>query len=116
VENVILDRLSELAAQKSVPNGDAQLLALYRALGRSASSRSLAFLGETLLKKDFKTLFERGGDTHRVGAALALNLLPKGLGAEELLAKASRSAFRNIRHAFREAKRILSEGAGDAQP
>jgi hypothetical protein len=107
VENMLLERLSELCKQKKVPEGEERLLDLYQALGRSASGRSLGFLSETLLRKDLKTLFERGGDAHRVGAAVALNLMPKNIGAEEPLAKAARSAFRNIRFASQEAKRIL---------
>jgi hypothetical protein len=108
VENVLMDYLMNLNRQKKVPEGDERLLDLYRALGLSASSRSLDFLEEILLRKDFKTLFERGGDTHRVGAALALFLMPKNSGSEEILQKASKSAFRNIRFAHKEANKHLN--------
>jgi hypothetical protein len=110
VENVLLQHLSSLARLKKAPDGgDDALLPLYRALGHSASGRSLTFLGETLLRKDFKTLFEKGGDAHRLGAAVALQLMPQNSGAADILQKASRSAFRNIRYAFKESARLLRQ-------
>jgi hypothetical protein len=108
VENAILEHLSGLSRQKSTPDEEETLLELYRTLGLSASSRSLGYLEEILLKKDFKTLFERGGDIHRVGAALALHLMPEASGSAQILSKASRSAFRNIRFAYKEAAKILN--------
>ncbi|MDR2199810.1 MAG: hypothetical protein LBR53_10225 [Deltaproteobacteria bacterium] len=111
VENVLLELLTGLAREKKVPEGEQSLLELYRGLGLSAGGRSLGFLKETLLRRDFKSLFERGGDPHRTGAALALSLMPRDTGAADILARASKSAFRNIRHACREASALIKVGA-----
>ncbi|MDR2422558.1 MAG: hypothetical protein LBE01_04195 [Deltaproteobacteria bacterium] len=80
----------------------------YQTLGRCASSASLPFLSEVLLKSGLKNLVTRSLDPHRLGAALALFQMTKNADAEEILKKASRSAFRTVRAAFQEAKKRLA--------
>ncbi|MDR0355290.1 MAG: hypothetical protein LBJ64_06095 [Deltaproteobacteria bacterium] len=87
---------------------DRQLLDCYRLYGLCASPSALPFLEEVLLKKDFKTFLSRQVDQHKLGAALALLLMPQEQGASDILAKASRSSFRNVRQAYLEAKQIAS--------
>jgi hypothetical protein len=86
---------------------DRQLLDCYRVYGLCASSTALPFLEEVLMKKDFKTFLSRQVDQHKLGAALALFMMPPDLGATEILVKASRSSFRNVRQAYLEAKQIV---------
>jgi hypothetical protein len=88
---------------------DFKILECYQTLGICASSASLPFLSEVLLKKSWKTFISRSLEAHRLGAALALTLMPKNSGAEEILQKASRSTFRNVRAAFKEAQKRLAE-------
>jgi hypothetical protein len=87
---------------------DRKLLECYRIYGKCASASALPFLEEVLMKKDFKTFLSRSVDSHKLGAALALFLMPQDYGASEILHKASRSSFRNVRQAYLEAKQIIT--------
>jgi hypothetical protein len=86
---------------------DRQLLDCYQIYGKCASPTAIPFLEEVLMKKDFKTFLSRSVDQHKLGAALALFFMPPTSGAEEVLNKASRSSFRNVRQAYSEAKKIF---------
>jgi hypothetical protein len=86
---------------------DRYILDCYRVYGSCASNTALPFLEEVLMKKDFKTFLSRAVDQHKLGAALALMLMPQGSGASEILNKASRSSFRNVRQAYLEAQKIF---------
>jgi hypothetical protein len=61
-----------------------------------------------LLKKDFKTFLSRAVDQHKLGAALALFLMPQIKGASDILNRASKSSFRNVRQAYLEAKQLAN--------
>ncbi|MDR2141606.1 MAG: hypothetical protein LBR11_07450 [Deltaproteobacteria bacterium] len=108
VEKYLLRFLSD---NYSEHKGQAEpwILECYRTLGMCASTASLPFLSEVLLKKSWRTLVNRDLDTnHRLGAALALSLMPNDSEAQATLNKASRSAFRNVRAACQEAQRRLA--------
>jgi hypothetical protein len=82
------------------------LLDNYRLYGNTASPRAVDFLEEVLLRKDFKTFISRTVDPHKTGAALALFMMPSVEAARNVLEKAGKSSFRNVRQAFLEAERI----------
>jgi uncharacterized membrane protein YgcG len=90
---------------------DRNLLDCYQLYGKCATSSALPFLEEVLLKKDFKTFLSRATEPHKVGAALALLLMPRESGAGDILNKASKSSFRNVRQSYLEAQRILSSNS-----
>lgn len=78
------------------------IFACYKILGRSASSRSLAFLEKVLFDKPWASLFGIESDDEREAAAAAL----AEMGTEEansLLAKASRHPFPAVRRAYKKA-------------
>ncbi|MDR2421875.1 MAG: hypothetical protein LBE01_00675 [Deltaproteobacteria bacterium] len=85
------------------------LLNCYRCLGRCAiSTQAAEFAGQVLLKKGFRAFWGFGDDiSHRVGAAMALQLMPPGLGQDGLLAQAAGSFFRDLRKAYQEASSEL---------
>ncbi|MDR0620536.1 MAG: hypothetical protein LBJ61_01455 [Deltaproteobacteria bacterium] len=87
---------------------DRLLLECYQLYGKCASATALPFLEEVLMKKDFKTFLSRSVDQHKMGAALALFLMPPTSGAGDILNRASRSSFRNVRQALAEARKIVS--------
>lgn len=78
------------------------ILACYRALGRCASTHSLPFLQKSLLRKNWYTFLGFGASLQRQGAALALLMMNKE-AARTTLKIASRSLFRGIRLAYRQA-------------
>ena len=79
------------------------ILACYRALGQCGSPRSLPFLQESLLKRDWNSFLGIGGSLHRQGAALALLAMRNEEAARSALRKASRSIFSGVRLAYRRA-------------
>lgn len=85
---------------------DLHLLDNYRLYGHTASPRAVPFLEEVLLRKDFKTFISRSVDSHKLGAALALFMMPHVEAARDVLSRAGRSSFRNVRQAYIEAERI----------
>ena len=82
------------------------LLDNYRLYGNVASPRAVAFLEEVLLRKDFKTFLSRTVNPHKLGAALALFMMPHVEAARDALERAGRSSFRNVKQAYLEAERI----------
>jgi hypothetical protein len=65
----------------------------------------MEFSSEVLLKKDFRAFFGISHEkSHRQGAALALFLMPNEWGQNNILNKASHSAFRDLRRAYQDAK------------
>jgi hypothetical protein len=84
---------------------DPKLLSCYRIYGLCASDQAVPFLEEVLLRKDFKSFISRTVDTHRLGAALALLLMPQYPSARKVLDKAGRSSFRNVRLVLAEAQK-----------
>jgi hypothetical protein len=86
---------------------DRLILECYQIYGKCASATALPFLEEVLMKKDFKTFLSRSVDRHKLGAAMALYLMPPASGAGDILNKASRSSFRNVRQALSEAKNFM---------
>ncbi|MDR1395179.1 MAG: hypothetical protein LBK52_03275, partial [Deltaproteobacteria bacterium] len=101
VENYLLNYL-QASHKESRDSQNPGILECYRTLGLCASAESLPFLSQVLLKKSWKTFMSRSPDLHRVGAALALSLMPRTGQAEEILQKAARSAFKNVRLAYEE--------------
>jgi hypothetical protein len=83
-----------------------RLLDNYRLYGCTASPRAITFLEGILLKRDFKSLISRAVDPHKLGAALALFMMPNVDSAKDVLSKAGRSSFRNVRQAYFEAERL----------
>ena len=80
-----------------------------RILGKCGSSRSVPFLGETLLKWGFLSGYKRS--ILRKGAAIALVMLdiPQ---ADEVLGRASRSLFPGVRRVINETRQELNKEAG----
>jgi predicted phosphatase len=78
------------------------LLACYGTLGRCASIHSLPFLQKSLLRKDWKTLLGISSSLHLRGAALALMMMNEE-EARAILKTASRSLYRGMRLAYRQA-------------
>ncbi|MDR3038849.1 MAG: hypothetical protein LBV21_06140, partial [Candidatus Adiutrix sp.] len=108
-EKMLLDQLED-CYRRGLSRPRPLLLNLYRALGRCASPSALDFLGAVLLKKDLKSIFRGGEDDHRVGAALALLLMPGEWGGAAILDRAEASAFRGLRQARRAAEAELARG------
>jgi hypothetical protein len=102
VEKAILTFLSQ-TLELGVTRSHELLLMSYRTLGLACATRRAAdFASDVLLRKDVKALFGISGDlerVHRAGAALALHFIPASFGAEDALARASRSVFRSLRAA-----------------
>jgi HEAT repeat protein len=86
------------------------LLACYRALGQCGSARSIPFLQDTLLGRDWKLFMGMGNSVHRLGAALALLSMPREKAAKALLEAANRSSFPGIRAAYRQAVEERKQG------
>jgi len=84
--------------------------ACYRALGRCGSARSLPFLQNTLLRRDWKAFLGVGNSVHRLGAAVALMAMPKEEAAKAMLESAARSYFSGIRAAYRQAIKERKQG------
>ncbi|MDR2460447.1 MAG: hypothetical protein LBE38_06670 [Deltaproteobacteria bacterium] len=85
------------------------ILGYYHSFGLTASYVSVSFLTEILMKKDLSSLFGSSKQYHRVGAALALLLMPASTGSDAIISNASRSVFRSVRWAYNEAKKILAQ-------
>jgi hypothetical protein len=60
------------------------------------------------MKKDISSLFGSDKDYHRVGAAMALLLMPTTTGSDTVIHNANKSVFRSMRWACGEAKKILN--------
>lgn len=90
------------------------LLACYRALGQCGSARSIPFLQDSLLGRDWKLFLGIGNSVHRLGAALALLAMPREKAAKVVLENAARSSFSGIRAAYQQAieERKQQRGAG----
>ncbi|MDR2726166.1 MAG: hypothetical protein LBC90_08975 [Candidatus Adiutrix sp.] len=107
-EKPLLDHLGEIYRQSTALPRTA-LFNYYRALGRCASAQALGFLKEALLRKDLKSIFGLSEDAHRVGAALALMMMPEDLSGP-VLRKAESSSIRSVRQAWLMAKVELNRG------
>jgi hypothetical protein len=79
------------------------ILACYRALGQCGSARSIPFLEDALLRRNWKVFLGIGDSVHRLGAALALMSMPREKAAKALLETAARSSFSGIRAGYRQA-------------
>ncbi|MDR1921967.1 MAG: HEAT repeat domain-containing protein [Candidatus Adiutrix sp.] len=112
-ENILLDYLNSVYTQKK-SSGEDRTLTCYRALGQCASPGAIPFLQGILMKKGWKSFFGDEWHCHRLGAAMALMLMPRESGAREVLERASRSSFRAIRQACQEAAEALT-GAADVR-
>jgi hypothetical protein len=106
VEKTIITFLAQ-TFELAVNRSPEQLLQCYRTLGLAAASqRAVDFASDILMKKDFRALFGISGEierNHRAGAALALHFMPPQTGAQDILAHASKSLFRSLRHACAKA-------------
>ncbi|MEJ2643128.1 MAG: HEAT repeat domain-containing protein, partial [Desulfosarcinaceae bacterium] len=78
------------------------LLACYTTLGKCGGQASMPFLEAALLHRSAGGLLRLGGNSHRLGAAMALRRCP-GERAEQILKKAAKSLFPAIRNASRKA-------------
>ncbi|MDR1920960.1 MAG: HEAT repeat domain-containing protein [Candidatus Adiutrix sp.] len=101
-ENYLMQYLNNAYEQNIVMERE-HILNCYRAFGGCASNWSIPFLQEILLKKDWKSLLGLEGHWHRLGAALALMLMPKEWGTGDILQMAAKSRYRNIRQAMEQA-------------
>jgi hypothetical protein len=79
------------------------ILACYRALGQCGSARSIPFLRDLLLRRDWKIFLGIGDSVHQLGAALALLSMPHEKVAKAVLESAARSSFPGIRAAYHQA-------------
>jgi hypothetical protein len=109
VENHLLTLLRE-SYTRDRHGDDPRMLDNYRLLGHTASPRTVPFLEEVLLRKDFKTFISRSVDSHKLGAALALFMMPHVEAARHVLERAGKSSFRNVRQAYLEAERLIRGG------
>jgi len=96
VEKIVFDYLNDTYYEKK-NQAKEHVLNCYWAFGNCASAQSVPFLQEILLKKDWKSLLGFDGHWHRLGAAMALMLMPGEWGGEEILKEAGNSRFKNIR-------------------
>jgi hypothetical protein len=107
VEKVLIKFLQN-TLDLSINRSPELIILCYRTLGLVTSSRiPVDFTANMLLKKDLRSFLGFTNETmqtHRVGAALALHLMPPGFGTEEILSKAAHSFFRSLRQAYNEAK------------
>jgi hypothetical protein len=89
---------------------DNRLLDLYRLLGHCGSAQSVPFLHDTLMKVGFKGMWKKNVlEIHKVGAALALNLMTHSPDIRDLLQKAQKSSFKSVRLACQEAERLVND-------
>lgn len=111
-EKVLTDYLSDTYFARKNQDKE-QVLNCYRAFGRCASARSIPFLQEILMQKDWKSLLGLDNNWHRLGAALALTLMPPEWGAGDILKEAGQSRHRNIRQACQQALEDSGRRAGE---
>lgn len=90
------------------------LLDCYQALGGCASKASVGYLRRILMKKSWRALLGLERTPHRVGAAMALALMPEEWGAEEVLRGAENSRFVSIRRACVQARQEMAGRLGEA--
>lgn len=108
VEKILFDYLNDTYYEKK-NQAKEHVLNCYWAFGNCASAQSLPFLQDILLKKDWKSLLGLDGHWHRLGAAMALMLMPGEWGGGEILQTARNSRFKNIRQACQTAEEELRE-------
>ncbi len=108
-ERTILDHLGEIQARGS-DYSRGHVFNCYRAFGLSTSAHTIGYLEDILLRKNWMSFLGLEENWHRVGAALALMLMPQEWGVKAILKEASQSRFRNIRLAYEEAARELPLG------
>ncbi|MDL2260052.1 hypothetical protein LJB99_04190 [Deltaproteobacteria bacterium OttesenSCG-928-K17] len=108
-ERILLDYINDHQEQ-SRNRSKGHILNCYRAFGLCSSAQSITFLNDTLMKKDWKTFLGFDSQWHRVGAALALMLMPAEWETGPILAKAAQSRLRNIRQAYEQAGDLLRSG------
>jgi hypothetical protein len=112
-EKALLDLLQENYTQKAgQPDGkmEERLINCYMALGRCGSQAALPFFSEVLLKKSWKSLvgLELEDNCHRRGAAMALKLMSAQPEAADILQKALKSPFRQVRQSCEQAEAELA--------
>jgi tetratricopeptide (TPR) repeat protein len=113
-EELLLNYLKNSQKQNKTLDRD-HILDCYRALARGTSPRVIHFLHETLLKKGWRSLLGIGNQIHRLGAALALMLMPQNEEAKIVLEKALRNSHLSITSAYWQAKEELNKtGKGRA--
>ena len=88
-------------------NNREHIIDCYRTFGRCATVASIPFLRNILLKRDWKAFVAIVANPHRQGAALALMLMHKEWGTEEILKRANRSIFNGIRLAHSMAEKEI---------
>jgi hypothetical protein len=94
------DLLHEYLKQKRFSRGDTKhILECYKTLGTCGSSRSVEFLKNILFKNRILPSF--WGSIHKKGSVIALSEI-KAIEAKNILKKASRSFYPNIRIAYRK--------------
>ena len=105
-EKILYDYLSQWYEEKT-PLDKEHMLNCYWAFGKCASPWSITFLQDILMKKGLKSFLGFDDQYHRLGAAMALMLMPEEWGTREILATAESSRFRNIRMAKQRADEEL---------
>jgi len=105
-EKLLFDYLEDAYLEGREQNRE-RLLDCYRALGQCASPDVIPFLEEILMKRAWRSFFGLEASPHRLGAAMALILLPGEWGAGAVLKKAAQSPFRALRQVVQTAEEEL---------
>lgn len=108
VEKILYDYLNDTYFEKKNQTKE-HVLNCYWALGNCGSAQSIPFLQDILLKKDWKSLLGFDGHWHRLGAAMALMLMPPEWGGPAILQTARNSRFKNIRQVCQSAEEELRD-------
>ncbi|MDR0361770.1 MAG: hypothetical protein LBJ46_03650 [Planctomycetota bacterium] len=102
-ENLLIEYLTE-ECRKGGVRDEEFAFECYRTLGRCASKASIEFLREILMKKSWAAVFGFERSVHRIGAAMALSLMPRSWGARKVLQDAEHSRVIGIRRAHTRAQ------------
>jgi len=81
----------------------------YRALAQGASQQTLQYFQETLLKRGWRSYLGIDNQSHRMGAALALMLMPQSEEVKKILETALTNAHLSISSAYWQAKEEISK-------
>ncbi|GBC63396.1 hypothetical protein DENIS_4390 [Desulfonema ishimotonii] len=100
-ERLLLKYMTGTGLQRA---DSAHILACFTALGKCGSSACIPFLRQMLLGQWWHHYLGKDSPMERQGAALALMALEETEESVEILEKAARSPFPNIRAAYRKAR------------
>jgi len=107
-EKLLLDYLRNNQEQDKALERN-HVMDCYRALANSTSPQVISFLKETMLKKGWRSLLGVENQFHRLGATLALMLMPQNEEIKKLLESALHNSNRSINAAYWEAKKEINK-------